>query len=138
MKIVLIIALLVIWLTGCKKEAVQLSTRADDVFWVTNAGADMPVWVKGNTASKIFIFILHGGPGDGSYSYSGVETARLQQSYAVAFWDQRDAGASAGNANLGKLSLSQMVNDLENVLKVLKYRYGNDIEVFLYSHSFGG
>lgn len=123
---------------SCKKEAVQFSANANEIFWLSNKGADMPVWVKGNTASKIIILYVHGGPGKGAYSYSGFETAQLQKNYAVAYWDQRDAGAAAGNANYDDLSLEQMIEDLEKLVATLKYRYGNDTKIFLFGHSFGG
>ena len=97
----------------------------------------MPVRVKGNTLSKTIILIVHGGPGDGSYDYADYKTARLREKYAVAFWDQRNAGSAAGNDNIDKLSLPQMINDLEVIVKVLKSRY-EGAGIFLYAHSFGG
>ena len=122
--------------TACKKQFTGLSARANEIFWVTNNGADMPIRVMGNTSSKVIILMIHGGPGDGSFNYENYETERLREKYAVAFWDQRNAGASAGYNNLNTLSLPQMINDLEVVVKVLKVRYGADI--FLCAHSFGG
>lgn len=122
---------------GCKKQNVSVSATANDIFWVTNNGADMPVWVKGNTASHVIILIVSGGPGEGSYNFDDYETERLRQKYAVAFWDQRNSGAASGNSNISKLSLTQMVNDLNAVVKVIRYRYKN-ASVFLYAHSFGG
>lgn len=122
---------------ACQKKDVVLSTTADEVFWVTNHGADMPVWVKGNTASKVIILVVHGGPATGSYNFSDYETASLRKKYGVAFWDQRDAGSSSGNNNIGEISLPQMANDLHAVVNVLKYRYHNP-SIFLYAHSFGG
>src|SRR4051812_15358351 len=115
---------LIIFLSGsCKKQSVQLSVSANDLFWVTNQGADMPVWVKGNTRSNVIILVIHGGPGDGAYSFSDFETEKLRENYSVAFWDQRNAGASSGNSNISSLSLPQMVSDLEALIHVLKYRY---------------
>jgi pimeloyl-ACP methyl ester carboxylesterase len=128
---------LILLFTGCKKEFTGLSTNANEIFWVTNNGADMPVRVKGNTLSKTIILIVHGGPGDGSYDYDDYKTARLREKYAVAFWDQRNAGSAAGNSNIDKLSLPQMINDLEVIVKVLKSRY-EGAGIFLYAHSFGG
>lgn len=128
----------IIFFTGCKKGAVKLSSDTDELFWLTNKGADMPVWVKGNTASKIILLFLHGGPGIGAHRYSGFQTNQLQAPYAVAYWDQRDAGAAAGNNNEGDLSLGLMIEDLEKLITVLKYRYGADTEIFLMGHSFGG
>lgn len=138
MKQLISIILLPVLLLSCQKEPVRLSTNADDVFWLSNAGADMPVWVRGNTASKVMILFLHGGPGDGSYSYAGFQTDQLWKNYSVAYWDQRDAGAAAGNNNVANLNLNQMIEDLEKLIIVLKYRYGNDLEIFLMGHSFGG
>ena len=123
--------------TNCHKEITGLSANANEIFWVTNNGSDMPVRVMGNTLSKVIIVIVHGGPGDGSYDYADYKTERLRQKYAVAFWDQRNAGSAAGNNNMSKLSLPQMINDLEAVVKVLKLRY-QAADVFLYAHSFGG
>lgn len=124
-------------LFACKKQQPSISANADDIFWVTNLGVDMPVWVKGNTASRTFILVVHGGPGEGAYNFADDETARLRGKYAVAYWDQRDAGTASGNNNYKNLSLEQMVNDLQQVIRVLKYRYGN-IGIFIYGHSFGG
>ena len=123
--------------TGCKKEYTGLSKNANEIFWVTNNGADMPVRVMGNTLSKTIILIVHGGPGDGSYDYADYKTARLRENYGVAFWDQRNAGSASGNNNIDKLSLPQMINDLEVIVKVLKFRY-EGASIFLYAHSFGG
>jgi pimeloyl-ACP methyl ester carboxylesterase len=96
----------------------------------------MPVRVMGNTASKIIILIIHGGPGDGSYNYTDYKTARLREKYGVAFWDQRNAGSASGN-NMDELSLPQMINDMEVIVKALKLRY-DGASIFLYAHSFGG
>ena len=136
--IIAIIIILFSFFLSCKKDAAQFSANADELFWRSNNGADMPVWVKGNTASKVIILFVHGGPGKGAYSYSGFQTAQLQKQYAVAYWDQRDAGAAAGNSNYDNLSLDQMINDLEKLVTTLKFRYGNDAKIFLLGHSFGG
>ena len=134
---IIMISLLGLIFTGCKKEFTGLSTNANEIFWVTNNGADMPVRVMGNTASKTIILIVHGGPGDGSYDYTDYKTTRLREKYGVAFWDQRNAGSASGNNNMGKLSLPQMINDMEVIVKALKLRY-EGASIFLYAHSFGG
>ena len=134
---IIMISLLGLIFTGCKKEFTGLSTNANEIFWVTNNGADMPVRVMGNTASKTIILIVHGGPGDGSYDYTDYKTTRLREKYGVAFWDQRNAGSASGNNNMGKLSLPQMINDMEVIVKALRLRYYG-ASVFLYAHSFGG
>ena len=123
--------------SSCKKETVHLNINTNEVFWLSNGGADMPVWVKGNTSSHIMILFLHGGPGDGSYQFVGFQTNQLWKNYSFAYWDQRDAGAAAGNNNYSNLNLPQMIDDLQKLVEVIHYRYGNDMEIFLMGHSFG-
>jgi pimeloyl-ACP methyl ester carboxylesterase len=126
-------------LSGCQKEKITLSENVSEVFYVENAGASMRVLTEGNTASGTFILILHGGPGASSYFYStDYITHNLEDKYAMVYWDQRNAGASEGNCNGEYLHLDQMVEDLKKVILVLKYRYGQDINLFLVGHSFGG
>src|SRR2546423_15018613 len=83
------------WFIGCKKNTAEIASNANDLFWVTSNGADMPVWVKGNTTSNVILLVIHGGPGEGAYDFSDYETAKLREKYAVALWDQRNAGSSA-------------------------------------------
>ncbi len=99
----------------------------------------MRVFVEGNTASHIFILIIHGGPGVSSYFYdTKYISTHLGDKYAMVYWDQRNAGASQGTSNGKDLHLGIMVEDLKKVIEVLKFRYGQDISLFLVGHSFGG
>jgi pimeloyl-ACP methyl ester carboxylesterase len=108
-------------------------------FFLKNDEAVMPVLVKGNTASKVFIILLHGGPGDGairSYSDPGFFDV-LEERYAMVYWDQRCAGLSQGNCNPEGLDVAAYVNDLEKLVRLVNSKY--DIEsLFLLGHSWGG
>jgi len=129
----------VILITGCQKEKISFTDNVSEVFYVDNAGASMRVLVNGNTASKIFILFIHGGPGVSSYFYdTNYINKNLGDKYTMVYWDQRNAGASQGNSNGGNLNLDQMVEDLKKVIGVLKFRYGQDMNLFLLGHSFGG
>jgi pimeloyl-ACP methyl ester carboxylesterase len=138
MKEVLFFGLLLLF-SGCQKEKITVSGKVSEAFYVENAAASMRVLVEGNTASKTFILFIHGGPGVSSYFY---DTKYISQNigdkYAVVYWDQRDAGASQGTSNGGNLHLDQMAEDLKKVIEVLKFRYGQDMSLFLLGHSFGG
>jgi pimeloyl-ACP methyl ester carboxylesterase len=130
---------LILLISGCQKEVITISGSASEAFYVENAGASMRVLVQGNTASNIFILIIHGGPGASSYVYStDYIRQNLENKCAIVYWDQRNAGASQGNSNGKNLHLDQMVDDLKKVIQVLKYRYGQDMSLFLLGHSFGG
>ena len=136
-KILILITVLLFY--GCQKEKITFSDNASEVFYVENAGAAMRVMVQGNTGSKTFILIIHGGPGVGAFFY---DTKYIRQNigdkFALVYWDQRNAGASQGTNNGGNLHLDQMVEDLKKVIEVLKFRYGSDMSLFLMGHSFGG
>ena len=138
MKHVIILSLL-LFLFGCQKEKITLSGNASEVFYVENAGASMRVMVRGNTSSNTYILVIHGGPGVSSYFYDTKYISQnLGDKYAMVYWDQRSAGASQGASNGENLHLDQMVEDLKKVIEVLKFRYGNEISLFLVGHSFGG
>jgi pimeloyl-ACP methyl ester carboxylesterase len=124
---------------GCQKEKTGISEFTSEVFYVQNAGASMRVLVQGNTASNTYILVIHGGPGVSSYFYDTKYISQnLGEKFAMVYWDQRNAGASQGSSNGGHLHLDQMTVDLYKVIQVLKFRYGQNLSLFLLGHSFGG
>jgi pimeloyl-ACP methyl ester carboxylesterase len=130
---------LLLFLSACQKQVITLSENAADVFYVKDAGAAMRVLVQGNTASNTFIIIIHGGPGASSFVYNTSYISKnLENNFAMVYWDQRNAGSSQGSSNGSKLHLNVMNKDLKKVIEVLKYRYGQNISLFLVGHSFGG
>jgi pimeloyl-ACP methyl ester carboxylesterase len=130
---------LILLFSGCQKEQITISKNVSEAFYVENAGASMRVLVQGNTASNAFILFIHGGPGVSSYFYDTKYISKhVGDKYAIVYWDQRNAGASQGTSNGGNLHLDQMVDDLIKVIEVLKFRYGQDMSLFLLGHSFGG
>jgi len=99
----------------------------------------MRVLVEGNTAARVFILLIHGGPGASAYVYNTEYiTENIEDKYAMVYWDQRNSGASQGTCNGSNLTFDQIIDDVGRVIQVLKKRYGNDIVLFLLSHSFGG
>jgi pimeloyl-ACP methyl ester carboxylesterase len=138
MKIKIFIASLLI-MTGCQKKYPELPGLISDTFYVINGGSSMRVLVEGNIESKVVILFVHGGPGEGSVIYNtDYISENIEDKYAIAYWDQRSSGASQGNRNENDLTLDQIIEDLRKVVLVIKSRYGQDTEVFILSHSFGG
>ena len=124
---------------ACQKEQITISEHADDTFYLKRADASLRILVRGNTASKVFMVIIHGGPGSSSYVYQTVGMAHIvEKEMAVVYYDQRNAGASQGNVSAGVFQLEEYGNDLSAVLKLLQFRYGADIKLFILSKSFGG
>jgi pimeloyl-ACP methyl ester carboxylesterase len=139
MRKALSIVTLFIFSLSCQKEQITLSTFADDVFYLENAAAAMRIEVQGNTESKAFVVVVHGGPGATAFFYDkNYFRNHLENKLAMVFWDQRNAGASQGNNNGNNLHLDQIVEDLKKVLELLKYRYGQDIRLYIVGHSWGG
>ena len=110
--------LLLAGILSCQKEKITIGTSVQDFFYVENDGAKMPVVVEGNTASKIMVLFVHGGPGGTGIGFNNDEnsTLYLKKNYAVAYWDQRGAGTSQGN---GKLTFDPYVDDMGKVIAVL-------------------
>ena len=107
-----------------------------DHFFVRNRGADMPVWVKGNADSNVFVLFLHGGPGGDANAFALVGWEFLEKDYRVVYWDQRHAGLSQGNADPEKTTVSMFAEDAELVIDVLYQKY-NVGKIFLFGVSWG-
>ncbi|WP_046246652.1 alpha/beta fold hydrolase [Hymenobacter terrenus] len=131
---------LLVVLGSCQREDISVATRADDAFYVRSNGADMPVRVKGNTASQTFMLMIHGGPGgNGAFFELNRDAVRpLEEKMAVVYWDQRFAGSSQGNPSRATVTAAQYGEDVRKVLLVLKARYGADSKLFILGESWGG
>lgn len=137
-KFLVIFSFFVLICSSCKKESL-FSTNTVDTFYVRNGGSDMPAFVRGNTASKVFIIYLQGGPGNGSLSEEGAYyTYQLKKNYAMVYWDQRHTGNSHGHYTAGELNIETVVGDLYALVKTIKHRYGEDNSIFFMGASWGG
>lgn len=126
---------------SCNKEEFQLSSDADDFFFLRHEGADMPVWVEGNTRSNVFLLLLHGGPGGSAFIINDLIkpfTNPLEERYGMVYWEQRGSGSSQGQFSAEKLRTEQFVEDLERLVFLLKDKYGAEIQLFLIGSSWGG
>ena len=112
--------------------------RDGDFFFLVNKNASMPVTVRGNRGSGIFVLFIHGGPGGSALQKVGLPAFNdLENSYATVFWDQRGSGSSEGNSSESLLTLTQFVEDLDKLVDLIRAKYGAP-EIFLMGHSWGG
>ncbi|MCB9665112.1 MAG: alpha/beta hydrolase [Alphaproteobacteria bacterium] len=120
-----------------------------DLFWVSRNKAHMPVWVRGNTDSGVFVIFNHGGPGSSALfevyreASPGVDTIgdisplrTLEEDYAVVYWDQRHQGNAQGNADPAETTWEDFAADLEMVVDVMNERHDVD-DVFTIGQSWG-
>lgn len=124
-------------LASCNVPA-DISEDARETITIRNLGADIPAYVYGNTASKTFIIIVHGGPGGNGLEYRGYYSKELEKNYAVVYTDQRGQGSSHGHYGKADVTIDNMVSDLEVLFRSLKARYGEDVSLFMMGHSWGG
>lgn len=123
----------------------QLSCAKDDIgdlsdtLYVRHKGADMPAHIYGNGSEKIFLIILHGGPGGDGLSYrAGTIKSEIEKEFAVVYYDQRGSGMSQGRYSEDGISVDIMTDDVLALVKVIQHKYGEDSRFFLMGHSWGG
>ena len=139
----LVVTLVVcISLIGCGKVAVNDNDQnMDAFFYVDFMGAQMPVLVEGNVSSGKFIVVVHGGPGGSGFTYMGNEAVeKLEEDFAVVFYDQRlsDGATNLSNGEYVEPSRAQYASDLNAIINVLKSKYGETTQYYLFGHSWGG
>lgn len=141
-KPIYILVMFFILLSACEKNDFELTKNANEFFFLRNDGADLPVWVKGNTLSKTFIIYLHGGPtSNGSFDWIIQESEfinSLTTDYALVFYDQRGTSSSQGNYDKSSMTQEKFVDDLDKLITLVNAKYGSDIGIFLYGFSWGG
>lgn len=129
-----------IWLgiSACSKEEVHLNALNETIF-VRHKNADMPARIYGNGSEKVFLIILHGGPGGSGLQYrvNAIRT-EIEKNNAVVYFDQRGSGSSQGNYAEKDVSIDIMAEDVLALAQVIKTKYGDDAKLFLMGHSWGG
>jgi pimeloyl-ACP methyl ester carboxylesterase len=131
------LTIIAISLFACQKESITLGTNANDTFFLNNKGVSMPIQVCGNLANKKILLIVHGGPGNSAIFYrTDYVKNTVEKEFAIVYWDQRLAGASQGNATNTNIELFK--EDLKKVVQLIESRYGNDKQLYLMGHSWGG
>ncbi|MCL2012423.1 MAG: alpha/beta fold hydrolase [Cystobacterineae bacterium] len=135
-KVVIILFAITLFLSSCGDFLLNDEFKGGDWFYLENAGAIMPVWVKGNKSSNTFVIFLHGGPGDTAMT---VEPAfkTLEKDYAFVYYDQRGSGIAQGNAKPESFTIEQFVEDLLKLVHLIRHKYNNPT-LFLMGHSWGG
>jgi proline iminopeptidase len=142
--IILMFALLVIAL-----GSTVIKIWPKNYFWIERNNARMPVWVRGNIDSGIFVVFNHGGPGSCGTAESLFEVnpangrfdhvsplQALEDEYAVVYWDQRHSGMSSGKADPNDSRLEDFGEDLSLVIRELRARYHVQ-HLFLIGQSWG-
>lgn len=133
-----VITLFVLVFSSCSDNDVNLN-ELDETIFIRHKNADMPAYIHGNGSEKVFLIILHGGPGGDGLQYRlNTIKSELESNYAVVYFDQRGSGNSQGNYAAKDVSIDLMAEDVLALAKVIKAKYGDDSRLFLMGHSWGG
>ncbi|GAA4278641.1 alpha/beta fold hydrolase [Aquimarina mytili] len=123
-------------LFSCSKENIK---DLSETIFVRHKGADMPAYIYGNGSEKVFLIILHGGPGDTGLGYrGGTIKSEIEKACAVVYFDQRGSGMAQGSYSQNGINIDIMAEDVLALVKVIKHKYGSDSRFFLMGHSWGG
>lgn len=134
-----VISLLVaITFIACSKDDLDINNLNETIV-IRHKGADMPAYIHGNASEKVFLIMLHGGPGGNGLQYR-VNTfkSEIEKNNAVVYFDQRGAGNSQGSFSKNDVSVDIMAEDVIALAKVIKAKYGEESKLFLIGHSWGG
>ena len=134
----MVIPLFVLAMLSCSKESDDLNDLHKTIY-VRHKNADMPAYIHGNASEKVFLIILHGGPGgDGLLYRANTIRSEIENNNAVVYFDQRGSGNAQGNYAKEDVSIDLMAEDVLALAKVIKAKYGEDSKLFLMGHSWGG
>jgi pimeloyl-ACP methyl ester carboxylesterase len=111
------------------------------VFFLRSGSADLPVLVQGPEDADTLVLFVHGGPGGSGLVVQAALPAAfrpISERHLLAFYEQRGAGASQGHTHPSELTVARHVQDLDDVLALLRAQYPGVRKVFLLGHSWGG
>lgn len=132
---IIIPIILLLKLSSCEKSN---SSHINETLHVRYKGADMPAFVHGNASDDTYLLVLHGAGSFGLAFRDGPFTQNLEEKYALVYFDQRGQSMSEGYYQKPEDVISLMAEDVDVLTKVLKKRYGADINLFILGHSLGG
>ena len=135
------LSIFLLFIYACTQDDIGPNSQSKDLLWLEYKGAQMPIWVEGNTASNTMVIIIHGGPGGNALIYNETSitmATELEKRYGVAYWDQRSSGNSRGSFDKEDLTVELMAEDLDLVIDLLQDQYGPDLDIILLGHSWGG
>ncbi|MCP4805856.1 MAG: alpha/beta hydrolase [Proteobacteria bacterium] len=120
------------WMMGC-------AAGLDDQVWLRVDDADLRLRLQGDESTGLYVVVLHGGPGGNGHEYDlGTWIRDMEERGVVVTYDQRGQGASRGSYDASTITLQRMADDTEAVVQYVRSRGGQDADIVLLGHSWGG
>lgn len=130
-----LVVLVALGFTSCSKND-DLADLNETIF-VRHKQADLPAYIHGNGSDKVFLIVLHGGPGGLGLTYRGPAFDRIEDNCAVVYLDQRGSGMAQGSYGESGIGIDIMAEDVLALVKVIRHKYGRKARCFLLGHSWG-
>jgi proline iminopeptidase len=103
----------------------------------TTGGLSQMLWFRGMSVDNPVLILLHGGPGASESALFRHYNGELEKHFLVVYWEQRGTGRSFyPNIPADTMNIRQFVNDLDEVVALVKERFHKD-KVILLGHSWG-
>lgn len=104
---------------------------------VSIGGVEQSIWFRGVSRRNPALILLHGGPGASESALFRHYNADLEQHFLVVYWEQRGAGRSfQADIPPESMTMDQFVQDLDEVVDLVRRRFGKD-KVVLLGQSWG-
>ena len=116
----------------------ETSEGIDKEFQVKSGGTELYIKVRGKEINNPVLLYLHGGPGEvnGPLLFQAYAGPELEKHFVIGYLHQRNTCLSP-EAPVETLTITQFVEDVDNVVSFLKEKFQKD-KIFLLGHSFGG
>ena len=103
----------------------------------TIGGIPKVLWFRGVSRSDPALILLHGGPGTSESALFRHYNSALERHFLVVYWEQRGTGRSFNSSiSPQTMTIAQFVRDLDEVVELVRRRFGKD-KVVLLAHSWG-
>jgi proline iminopeptidase len=105
--------------------------------FATIGGVPQSLWFRGLSRSSPALILLHGGPGTSESALFRYYNSELEHHFLVVYWEQRGTGRSFSSSIPPQtMTITQFVSDLDEVVELVRRRFGKD-KVVLLGHSWG-
>jgi pimeloyl-ACP methyl ester carboxylesterase len=129
--------LLICFLFILPVNSIKAETGIDTTEVIDVGGTKQFVSIKGKDRTKPLLLFLHGGPGGSVMNTAEKFTSKLQDSFVVVQWDQRETGKTLElNASPVPLTVHLFEKDTHDIIKSLLRQFDHK-KLYLVGHSWG-
>ncbi len=124
----------------CIINNVHAQKKVKDFYYVEPETKNLPVFVRGNIASKKILLYIQGGSAQNGIDFGRSDYPKwkktLEKKVAIAYFDQRGLNRNVKKIDTSKVNAKQVLEDIITIAKSLQDKYNT--EIHLLGHSMGG